>query len=349
MVRAVSVHRLGLAGRSRTALSAVVLVALLGGAAPASSSHTVSGVGDLFVVARKGGPSRLVFSNGRWSVLDLSPDRRYFAASEAGNLFIAPIGGASAKKVAALGSIGVATWSPDGREIAFSNRGTAANPEPCGVAVWIVGRDGRHLRELSGCANYPAWSADSRRVAFLATAVGRRSVQLVVESKDGMKRQLLASFTPPTRIRPSVVWAPARNWLAYTSGAVDRVHVISADGRRRFDLGLGDALAWSRTGRLLFGRFKSNGSSSLYVARPDGRGRSRVARLGLPPAAWSPNGGSIAYVGATNRGRAAGIFTTDSAGHTTRVTRSPITLQIQHIFWSPTGRALFYVRERTED
>jgi dipeptidyl aminopeptidase/acylaminoacyl peptidase len=67
-------------------------------------------------------------------------------------------------------------WSPDGRRIAFSaDRGpdTTINPR---LQIWTVGTDAakprvRELASLAGDADYPSFSPDGRRLAFIGTDV----------------------------------------------------------------------------------------------------------------------------------------------------------------------------------
>jgi hypothetical protein len=324
-----------------------VTVVLVPTASTAASIASVSDVTELLVVPSRGGASRTVFRSGSWRILGLSPDRTRMVATTGSSLFVAGIRSGSAKKVAELGSISTATWSPSGREIAFSSYGTSSAPEPCGVAVWIVARDGSDLRRLSGCANFPAWSPNSKQLAFIAYTAEPKASYIVIESRTGVARRQVAKVTPPARVSPSIAWAPVAGWLAYTTGHPDRVRTVRVYGQGRFDLGRGDALGWTRDGRLLVVRFgRGGGLPSLFAMKPDGSKRHRIARRALPPASWSRDGRSVAFVRPVSGKRTAGIYVATSSGDKTRqVTQNGTSRHNSQVQWSPDGRQIFYVRE----
>jgi dipeptidyl aminopeptidase/acylaminoacyl peptidase len=70
-------------------------------------------------------------------------------------------------------------WSPDGRRIAFGN-----------ARLYVVGADGRGLRELGGgCC--PAWGPGGRRIAFSTTPEVQSEVFVI--DADGRRRIAVAT------------------------------------------------------------------------------------------------------------------------------------------------------------
>lgn len=126
-------------------------------------------------------------------------------------------------------------WSPDGRQIAFAaDRGPDATIRPR-LELWAFDADAgqrevRELASLAGDADWPAWSPDGRRVAFIGTDVEDPPDHVppalwVVETPSGAPRNLSERLD-----RPVGDWAwsdllvaedaPGPVWLDDTSLAV---------------------------------------------------------------------------------------------------------------------------------
>jgi Tol biopolymer transport system component len=112
-------------------------------------------------------------------------------------------------------------WSPDGEVIAF--RGWSPSE---GSGVYFIHPDGTGLTsfsERSGADSIPAWSPDSRRLAF------RVSGEIVVMNGDGTGRTTLTHGG----INSGPRWSPDGTHIAFvrgTSATVSDVFVMSADG-----------------------------------------------------------------------------------------------------------------------
>jgi Tol biopolymer transport system component len=120
-------------------------------------------------------------------------------------------------------------------------------------------------------------------------------------------------------------------------------HLIVLDHDRERDLGPGAAPAWSPDGaRLAFLWGYGQGQVSLYVEKPDGTGRRRVATLagfpGMGPPAWSPDGSWIA-VGTGAQGI---VLVRPTDGSTWVMIHRPGCLELDPT-WSPTGAQVAYV------
>jgi len=201
---------------------------------------------------------------------------------------------------------GAPAASPDGRRIVFAKKGS------CDTALFVMRRDGTHVRRLPGTRNgdgLPAWSPDGRTIAF----VGAHGVYTI--RPDGSRRRRIY----PHRSDLGVSWSPDGRRLAFTgsedSGNVPRssLYTMSPDGsglRRilRHAIEPGTA-SWSPDGREL----AVAGTGGIYVLHPDGTGLERIAKgdfldIALTPA-WSPDGKTVAYADES------GIELVDVASH----------------------------------
>ena len=124
-------------------------------------------------------------------------------------------------------------WSPDGRSIAFvSRRGPSSRCKPgpgrCGLdrqsEIYVMNADGSRKRNLTrdrAFDDYPTWSPDGRRIAFLRGR-GHRG-QLYVVNADGSG---LRNLTPKNQ-RPTVyVWSTGlgTGWADDLLRALPRQH-----------------------------------------------------------------------------------------------------------------------------
>ncbi len=134
----------------------------------------------------------------------------------------------------------------------------------------------------------PAWSADARRLAYVAPGADGAG-DLYAADADGRRRGRI-TYTPADEGNPD--WAPdGRRIVVERDG---HIVVVRADGGRELPLAPGHEPDWSPNGRLI--AFASGGD--LYTVNPVTR---RITRLTQTPAeesgpAWSPDGRRIAFV-----------------------------------------------------
>jgi TolB protein len=158
------------------------------------------------------------------------------------------------------------TWSPDGEHFAFSSDQGGDEDE-----IYVMDSDGGPWRNISkdpATLEYqPAWSPDSRRVAFVSNRDGPRRIYGV--DADGRNAELLIS---PGGVEEYPAWSPDGRQLAFISRRRDLFHkdVWIAD--------LGGANARNLT------------------PPPDDEGRFDLTTDAWSPA-WSPDGRRIAYIG----------------------------------------------------
>jgi Tol biopolymer transport system component len=125
----------------------------------------------LEVVNVDGSGPRVLFDAPFTFTFDWSPDsRRIVVAHERGVLSIVHVDSGRIERLPTVSGYWP-SWSPDGKLIAFGRLG---NPI-AGGRVSVVAPDGSGLRELStqATAEQPAWSPDSRNLAFTARRIVR--------------------------------------------------------------------------------------------------------------------------------------------------------------------------------
>jgi Tol biopolymer transport system component len=174
--------------------------------------------------------------------------------------------------------------SPDGRLIVFSRDGN----------LWLMSADGRRQRLLVTHAGEPAWTPNSRRLAYVATDAQGQTLGIRVIRADGTGRTSLARgpVTGPA-------WSPDGHSLAFVRAtsaqpATDVVSVLRA-GRERFvaTASRATSLSWSSDGRRL-AFADCDGTCAIFVAHPNVSGR-RFVSAGSS-SSWSPHGPRLAYI-----------------------------------------------------
>lgn len=183
--------------------------------------------------------------------------------------------------------------------------------------------DGRGVRRVVKGA-WMALSRDGRMLAFVAD-----DGIWVGETSGAHRRRLTRGrnlFDPG--------FSPDAKALTYWGwiGEPDYVFVQPLHGRRR-RLGHGRRPKWSPDGRWIAYQGSYGDSGALYVIRPDGTRRHRVARDGYE-FAWSPDSKTLAYTGGSTLG-IVGVAGRDVRKLNTRG------MQASFPIWSPDGRRLF--------
>jgi TolB protein len=177
------------------------------------------------------------------------------------------------------------SWSPDGRLIAYYDG-----------QLSVMNADGSHQRALTKVGGeYPAWSHDGSRIAFMSPAPDARgrdpNYDIYVANRDGSHLRKLTSW-PGQDGWPA--WSPDGRWIAFssthgTSGdALYSLYVMRSDGsrKRRLTTGIdGDFPVWAPDGKTIM--FSSPRSSEraehLWVIRPDGSGLTELELEGWLP------------------------------------------------------------------
>ena len=183
------------------------------------------------------------------------------------------------------------------------------------LEIYVMDGDGSNPRRLTvhpGVDEYPAWSPDGKKIAFVSNRnnVNKDLRQIWTIDADG---------TTPIRLTDGLVdsypdWSPDGTKIVYDAHLHPEEHhvapagitVMDADGKdKRLLTGEGAHPAWSPDGRkIAFESSRSGRHSEIYVMEADGRNQKRLTYDfgdNRDPA-WSPDGRHIAYTGFWNNG-----------------------------------------------
>jgi serine/threonine protein kinase/Tol biopolymer transport system component len=230
-----------------------------------------------------------------------SPNGQQIVFANGSDLFVANNDGTGSHKlVTVAGRAYWPRWSPNGTRLRF----TVLDSQTNATSLWEVNADGSNLRPLLLGWNTPAaeccgnWTADGKHFVFQSKRDQLASIWALNENSGGEPAQLTFG---PLSFRAPVPSADGRR--LYAVGELRRGELIRYDKRTE---------QWvsylSRISAQLV-NFSKDAEWITYVSYPDGNlWRSRVdgsqrLQLSFPPTRihgprWSPDGKSIAFVGA---------------------------------------------------
>ncbi len=217
------------------------------------------------------------------------------------------------------------------------------------LEIHVMDSNGRNQRRLTvnpSRDEYPAWSPDGKKIAFVSNRnnVNKDHKQIWVIDADGKN---------PIRLTDGLVdwgpdWSPDGTKIVYDTVRVPEDHdlapggitVMDADGtnKRLVKNARGLHPTWSPDGkRIAFISGKNPGADAqIYVIDVDGRHRRRLTRdfvhKRLP--SWSHDGKRIAYVGNNV------IWVVDSDGENQRQLTEHVTEE--HPSWSPDSESIAF-------
>ena len=263
--------------------------------------------------------------------------------------------------------------SPDGKRMVYSAcyGRTGANWDSDEYELAIVNLKSGETRRLTrneSFDNYPAWSPDGERIAFLGNAVSGDDLadhlNVYTMGGDGTGLRLEAegaAHHPPQ-------WSPDGQRIAFvkfdgeynTDPAIYVVTSRSGEVTRLTDAVSG--LTWSPDGEQIAFAKVFGDEVALYKIGADGTGVRLLAAIegwesqfgyGREPdpakawirkVAWSPDGSKILVL-ANEHSDGAQIAAVDGSGSAWVTVRQPVVRSIEHAAWSPDGERIAMVGE----
>lgn len=247
--------------------------------------------------------------------------------------------------------------------IAFS----AADPSGGNrVQIFLTDGAGRSPLQLTfdGDNEFPAWSADGRRMVFSSNRSGH--FEIYTMNMDGSQQTLVPISTPSDKILPRL--SPDETQVAFTgldgATAHPEIWVASASGanpRRLTSTPPGPpSFTWSNfprfspDGTKLLYSSTASGTSQLWVMNGDGTHQRRLTSGFGPdyPDAnapnWSPEGDRIVFW-AGHEGLYGDVWTMDAYGtRAVRLTHEPNPTSSDNPFWSPDGQQILFDTNRDQ-
>jgi Tol biopolymer transport system component len=173
-------------------------------------------------------------------------------------------------------------FSPDGRLIVF-NRARKHDASE----LWVMSADGSGQRKLASSGSAPAWSPDSRRIAYIDARYGGA---LVIAGADGSARLVIRG----SNLSP--YWSPDGRLIAFSRQVGDRTNLmlIGGDGHAlRMIRRNARALGWSPRGEIAFtGKY----GSAVGLTSTSGRHARRLLPSDASALVWSPDERRLAFV-----------------------------------------------------
>jgi Tol biopolymer transport system component len=181
------------------------------------------------------------------------------------------------------------------------------DPQDPGYPLWVVRADGSGLHKVAERALSPAWSPNSRKIAFVKPAgqgngYSTYPARLLIADADGTHSIDVAPTAVPRFAFAAPAWSPRGDWIAYEGPGL-RLELIRPDGsgHRILRRNVGADASWAPTGdRVVFDYFNELPERSAFgIVDLWGRRLKSLERGGyfVPFApTWSPRSPWIAYV-----------------------------------------------------
>jgi hypothetical protein len=243
-----------------------------------------------------------------------SPDGRKVLFSGIDGIHMINWDGTGDFRIYADESVEMYRWSPDGRMIAFVTT-TCLDPncESISRSLRVIRQDASGLSLLTDDAMWPAWSPDSRRIAY----VGGRGDIYVINS-DGTGRRLLTS-QPNAR---ELDWSSDGARLVFSAVGVDNfdIFVIKPDGSEISQLTQGPELdtqpKWSPDGSKLI-YVTDHHPRRVAIMNRDGSGQRDLTSdpsWNDQDPDWSPDGRQIVFQRYPRTGGASDVYVMQADG-----------------------------------
>lgn len=247
------------------------------------------------------------------------------------------------------------SWSPDRQWIGFYRR-TATGTDQRGnttyrTDLYIVkargGKERKLVSNVGGKEERPAWSPDSRRIAFSSFQIGNVGMWMV--TTGGRRTRITRDGSDG---EPS--WSPDGRHIAFTRSdgqGGSFLVVMSPNGARQRALHGPDVSdptwfptvsdhAWSPDSRRI--AYVAS-DEAVYIVKADDTGLKKLVRGGFGDVEWAPDGKTILYWDIVFGGPDV-LYAAPSSGGRRRL----LAADARNGVWSPDGRKIAFIRNHGE-
>lgn len=178
------------------------------------------------------------------------------------------------------------------------------------IGVFSMSADGSNPARLTDKAEYiqyPKWSPDGQRIAFISTDIDRQIWDIYTMNADGLDRKLILHSTDDglrvfSDSAPDSKPAWSRDgtklaFLARNQQGLTNIYTANSDGTNIFNVTPDEYVdnppIWSPDGTRLL--FLNDAEHNLYVINADGTNRTQLTTRQVYDPVWSPDGQKIAF------------------------------------------------------
>jgi TolB protein len=164
------------------------------------------------------------------------------------------------------------------------------------------GSDAAAASEVPSAYWDPAWSPDGRQIAFVDRegGVGHGDLWIANADGSGVHRVTRSTGGDNSRSARYPTWSADGGRIAFGYG-YDGIYVVDTDGTSLLRIATGCCPDWSARGRrIAYALPSETDQAEIFVIRPDGTGKTLVARpkaecesFSMPT--WSPDGEQLAF------------------------------------------------------
>ena len=178
------------------------------------------------------------------------------------------------------------------------------------AAMNLDGSEKLRLTENPLIDNYPVWSPDETRIAFISHPTElfpeRTGGRLYTMAPDGTDVRLLTPSLDNVALYPPA-WSPDGRRIAFTTMNSDwpdwsyrrALYAVRADGSGLIKVAENLSVSspmWSPNGSELAFAMSGEGEAGIYAARPDGSGLRLIVPGKASLVRWSPDGSEILFI-----------------------------------------------------